>query len=178
MVSAWVADFCGQGVFYPVRDRDSPQGRFGVSLGMQPMELTQPEIAYLAGVVDCRGYLGRRRSGLLELPTVSVTLKAGSPVIARLCELTGVTPIILAKSYNRTGCADHCPVPHVHVSGDYERWIVTGAKARIVLAACVPYLFGLRAQVVQVLEDSTGQPFKPASIRKMAAAGWPVSLPA
>lgn len=141
---------------------------------MTEQQLQPAEIAYIAGIIDTRGYLGRRKSGALELPSVAVTLKSGSPIIARLCQLTGVTPISLRKNHNKTACADHCPQPHVHVSGDYERWIVTGIKARIVLGACLPYLWALRQDVGEVLESSDGQPFKPASVTKMVEAGWPM----
>lgn len=130
--------------------------------------ITSEQIAWVAGILDARGYLGKRRSGELELPTIAVTMKAPSPVIERLCELTMVRPINVGKNYNRHGCAAHCPQPHVHVIGEYQRWIVTGAKCRVVLEQCLPHLVALREEATVCLEETQGQPYKPATMVKMA----------
>ena len=142
-------------------------------------QITAAEIGWVAGVIDIRGYLSDRPSSQADkrLPTVAVTLGAVGgephPIIAWLCEHTGVQPISTGKGYNRTACGEHCPQPHVHTANTYHRWIVGGAKAVAVLRSVEPFLVFKRDDARRLLGMTAG--YKPAHLRDMAARGWTVA---
>lgn len=139
-------------------------------------KLTAAQLGWVAGVLDVRGYLSERPSSQTDrrLPTVAVTLGAldgaPHPVISRLCEHTGVQPIATGKGYNRSGCGEHCPEPHVHVTNLYHRWIVGGAKAVAVLRAVEPLLVTRQAEARRLIELAAN--YKNAHIRDMELRGW------
>lgn len=141
--------------------------------------MTPAQIGWVAGIIELRGYLSSHASAQTDhrLPTVAVTLPEVEgqphPIIAWLCERTGVAPIPTGKGYNRNACGEHCPRPHVHVSSRYHRWIVGGAKAVVLLQAIRPLLVFRAEEVDQLLQSTRGQ-YKRAHLHEMAARGWPV----
>ena len=131
-------------------------------------------VGWVAGVIDCRASLFVRESAAdTPLATVSLTLAADrADVVRRLCDLTGVRPVPVAKDYNRASCAEHCPRRHTHVKGDYLRWSLTGARATAVLRACLPYLTVRHDQAVELLDRCDASTAKPATAAKMRELGW------
>lgn len=149
-------------------------------LGAQaaPDLLTPAQIGWVAGLIDLKGYLSERPSSHADrrLPTVALTLAAVDgqphPIITWLCERTGVMPIQTGKGYNRNGCGEHCPEPHVHVAHTYHRWIVGGAKAIAVLRAIEPVLIVKQAEARRLM-GLASRSYKDAHIREMQRYGWP-----
>lgn len=137
-------------------------------------------VPWVAGVLDVRGYLSERPSSVVDrrLPTVAVTMRdlgdQSNPVIAQLCAWTDVEPIAVSKHFNRSGCGQHCPEPHVHVSGAYRRWMVGGVKAVIILRAALPYLLVQQDEARRLIALSRDRNWKPMHVRTMARLGWPV----
>lgn len=140
----------------------------------------QALIAWLAAVLDTRGYLSDRPTSAADrrLPTIAVSMRAigpdVNPVVRQLCRMTAVEPLQLAKKFNRSGCGQHCPEPHVHVTGLYHRWIVGGVKAVVILRATMPYLLVQRDEATRLLRQSGAGNWKPLHVQAMANLGWPV----
>lgn len=139
-------------------------------------KLRPAELGWASGVIDVRGYLSERPSSQADrrLPTVAITLGAldgnPHPIVEWFCERTGVQPIATGKGYNRSGCGEHCPAPHVHVANVYHRWIVGGAKAVAVLRAVEPLLVVRQAEARRLIGLAAN--YKDAHFRDMAARGW------
>lgn len=102
------------------------------------------------------------------------SLDGPNPVITKLCTMTAVEPIALAKKFNRSGCSTHCPEPHVHVTGSYSRWIVGGLKAVVVLRATLPYLLMQRDEAKRLIALGRDRTWKRVHVQAMANLGWPV----
>jgi hypothetical protein len=139
--------------------------------------LTAAQIGWVAGLIDVRGYLSDRPSSHADrrLPTVAITLAdvaegEPSPIISWLCEHTGVAPIAVGKGYNRAGCGEHCPQPHVHITARYHRWIVGGAKAVAVLRAVEPVLIAKQGEARRLIGMAAA--YKGAHVRDMERRGW------
>jgi hypothetical protein len=144
-------------------------------------EIGLGRLGWLAGIIDLRGYLSDRPTSAADrrLPTLAVTLSSQpngepSPVVSWLCERTAVTPIRTGKGFNRSGCGQHCPQPHVHVSNTYHRWIVGGAKAVTVLEAVLPFLVVKQDEARKMIALGMDAQIKPAHVEQMRRLGWPV----
>lgn len=137
-------------------------------------------IPWVAAVLDTRGYLSERPSSSVDrrLPTVAVSMRdlgtEVNPVIKRLSSMTDVEPILLAKKFNRAGCGQHCPEPHVHVTGQYHRWIVGGVKAVVVLRATLPFLMVQHDEAKRLITLGRDGNWKRMHVQAMANLGWPV----
>lgn len=137
--------------------------------------ITFQQLAYMAGVVDVMGSLRLRtvRHSQTELPFVGVS----SPHLALLewlGSLTGVKITRVSRDFTRDGCTIHCPEPHVHVVSQTGRWSVSGVRATVILAALLPYLQLQHQAARQLLDVGLRAPRKPATITKLADAGWPI----
>jgi hypothetical protein len=140
------------------------------------VSLLEPDFAYAAGVVDVRGYMSYRQlQNDVVLPSLSVTDKS-LPLVKHLCTITDMKPVGFERNYNRAGCGEHCPEPHVHVQAQWWRWIITGAKCTVVLAALLPYLRVQRDLAQQLIEAGREAPYKPATVRKLHELGWPTNV--
>lgn len=139
--------------------------------------LSEQELAYVAGILDSQGCISvRTTNDGTELPQVSVS----GPNVAMLTylgEITGVRPVITSRNYTKAGCSEHCAEKHVHVISTSGRWLVSGVKATVVLAACRPYLRWKGTEADAVVDLGLSSPFKAATPGKMRALGWPLPDP-
>lgn len=95
-------------------------------------------------------------------------------LITWLSELTGVAPVITRRSFTKHRCTEHCPSSHQSIESLSARWSVTGARATVVLRAVRPWLIFQADAADWVLELTKDSSFKPATVEKMRALGWPV----
>lgn len=138
-----------------------------------PRRLTEPEIAYLAGVVDSCARIKVTTVNGTDLPLVAVS----GPNMALLDVLsahTGVKNFVTRRDYDRHRCGLHCKEAHDHIVSVSGRWAVNGARATILLAAIQPHVHVQTKEVAEVLAVGLAAPRKAATIQKMADLGWPV----
>lgn len=136
--------------------------------------VTAGDIGWVAGVIDSRATLFVRHSAT-GAPLASVTLTVAAErraLVERLCALTGVTVVQTRKDYNRSSCSEHCPEKHVHISNDYYRWSLTGARALVVLRLCLPYLTVRSEQAAQMISECRETRVTSAPVARMRALGW------
>lgn len=104
------------------------------------------DFAWVAGVIDEKGYITRKKNKSRATPQLVLSVETRHiEIIEELSKLTGVqkdvSEEITPKEWNRRGCVEHCPPDskHIHVNSDKwrmpstSRWAVTGASAAIVL---------------------------------------------
>jgi hypothetical protein len=136
--------------------------------------LTEQELAYVAGILDSQGSIAvRTTADGTELPQLSVS-GPNVEMLLWLGEMTGVKPVITSRRYAKAGCAEHCSEKHVHVMSRSGRWLISGAKATVVLAATRPFLRWKGTQAGSAVELGLAAPFKQATPAKMRALGWPL----
>lgn len=135
------------------------------------MTIEVADLAYVAALVDAMGGVKIRRTPEgTDLPVVYAHGKID--ILAPLGTLTGTKVIETRRNYSRSGCAEHCPLPHQHIVSVSGRWSVTGVKATVVLWNIRPYL-RVHADAARTgVVVGTAAPFKPATPQKMAALGW------
>lgn len=136
--------------------------------------LSERQLAYIAGVVDVMAAMRLREahSGN-QLPWVGISTP-NLAMVQWLADRTGVTVTTVTRSYNRDGCALHCPEPHVHIHSQTGRWSISGARATVMLYNLLPYL-ELQAESAKELLDvglRCGRKFNTGA--KMAALGWEI----
>lgn len=135
--------------------------------------LSQQEIAYIAGILDSMGrFRVMETPEGTQLPLVSMSCPNMS-ILQYLGSLTGMTPFVTKRSYDRHRCTEHCLEPHQHVVSESGRWSISGAKATVVLAAIRPYARFQKTEIEELLTVGLEAPKKPATPKKMAALGWP-----
>lgn len=148
------------------------------------------DLAWMAGILDLRGRVLNKNNALRRSRQLVLCVDTGVPqVIRKLSQMTGTMPEVrdvkLFTEFNRRGCAEHCPEPHVHVLGGegmmhpVGRWTVTGAAMDVVLTNLVPYLMVDRGypEVIHQIRATvplTGQGSAAvlASVRRLFALGW------
>jgi hypothetical protein len=130
--------------------------------------------AYVAGLLDAQGLITVRtdQAGSV-LPVVALSIP-NQELVSWLGTLTSTTPTITKRQFSRHRCTEHCPTNHQQVSSVSMRWIVTGAKATVVLRAVRPWLRFQTEQADSVLAVADQAPYKPATFQKMRELGWPV----
>lgn len=133
--------------------------------------LLERELAYAAGVLDVMGTLRVRDVRGTELPFVEVSCP-NMVLLEWLADRTGVGVTKVRRDYNRNGCADHCPEPHVHIESFSCRWSVSGVRATVVLHNLLPYLQLRVETAMDVLAVGLCAPRKPATVAKMTELGW------
>lgn len=153
--------------------------------------LADDDLAWVAGVLDLKGVVVRKKNKLRATPQVCLYVETKNyDVICALSELTGTAPELherITKEFMRRGCVDHCPEGHVHVAEhDWEwsmpaisRWTVTGAAAAVVLYNTVPRMRtnnGLRKVMDELLDQSVmagrGWGATRSAIRRLRDLGW------
>lgn len=135
--------------------------------------ITDTELAWCAGVIDCLGLIKTRamKTGS-ELGYVAVSTTK-IDILDRLADLTGVRAITVHREYKRLGCNQHCEEPHLHVSSTTARWSLTGSRAVVFLTAIEPFLRAKKGLANDVIAAGQMAPSKPATIKKMYELGWP-----
>lgn len=155
-----------------------------------PRRLSDADMAWMAGVIDAKGSVVRKRNKSRVTPQVVLYVNAKDGRIARrLSQLTGTAPEPHARpapgEFLRRGCAVHCEAPHVHV-GEYPwqmppttRWAVTGTAAAVVLANLEPFMVTYRdyaADVDEVLGTFAAAGHGSGAVRstlaRLVSLGW------
>lgn len=135
--------------------------------------ITDPDRAYVAALLDAFGRLtSRALSTGVELPEVSIQGRVAA--LDWLAEVTGTKVVEIPKGYNKHQCAEHCTERHTRVDSMTRRWVVTGARATIVLHNVEPFLrvHGALARNLVWVGQRVG--YKDAVARDMAGRGWTV----
>lgn len=147
------------------------------------------KLGWFAGVIDLKGRARAvntpsRKNPLLTLRVDSREL----PIIRELCSLTGTratfAPEKHAHEWQRKGCIEHCPEPHVHIDRTMPAmgtWHITGAGAAIVLYNLLPFLLSDRGftelmddALAVVPESGPGRHAIDLSIRRLKDLGWEI----
>ena len=130
------------------------------------MELSTPDLAYMAAVVDVLGLIRVREYNGTVLPVLQMH---GNylPVFEKFGKWTETKVIATKRDYTKAGCAEHCKEKHQHVVSVSARWSVTGQKARIVLEALMPYLTVKQDKAKTVLLVTERARYKAATTTKM-----------
>lgn len=138
------------------------------------MGLSQGQIAHVAGVLDAMGrFKIRETPDGSQLPEIAVSCP-NMPLLKYLGALTGSTPFVTKRTYDRHRCTEHCLEPHSHVVSESGRWGLTGARATVVLAAIEPFAVFQKTEVRDCLYVGLEAPKKKATPAKMSALGWPL----
>lgn len=136
--------------------------------------LTQPQLAYVAAIIDTRGNLTSRTVRDAVLPQVDVN-GGRIEVLRYLGDLTEVKVVETTRVYSKAPCTEHCGGDkHMHVNSISGRWSVSGAKATVVLAAVQPYLVVRPAEIEALVALGRDAKFKGATVTQMANLGWPI----
>jgi len=149
--------------------------------------LTAQNLGWVAAIIDFKGKISRkatqgRVTPLLVLRVDTTNLK----VAQELSRLTGVSvqprDARLKDEWERRGCAEHCPEPHIHAAYDMHQmgnWRVAGAAAAIVLYNVLPYMVTdekMSATMEEILENTELRGRRGNSARqaveRLAALGW------
>ena len=136
-------------------------------------ELTVADLAYIAALIDTRGALASRTVRDAVLPQVAISGRP-FPALQWLGEVTGVRVVPTERDFTKAGCAEHCSEKHLHVRSLSGRWMISGAKATIVLAAVQPYLRLRAAEVEDAVALGLAANFKGATAQAMRKLGWPI----
>lgn len=111
------------------------------------MALGTGDLAWVAGVIDMKGKLVRKRNKNRVTPQVVLWVESRDGSIVRgLSQLTGTNPELMNPefaSFNRRGCVEHCPDEHVHVaefSIQTARWTISGLALGVLLWNVLPYV--------------------------------------
>lgn len=136
--------------------------------------LTEAELAYIAAVINTRA---RIKKLTLKTGTVIPVVHLSTPdmeLLQYLGGLTGITPFLTHRSYQKHRCNEHCPDKHEHVESQSSRWSISGAKATILLSAIQPYVRFQTAVVNEVVDLGLDASHKPGTVSRMAELGWPL----
>lgn len=136
------------------------------------MALTEPDLAYAAALVDSFAALRTRRAGDTELPEVTIQGKIAA--LPWLAERTGVKIIEVTKGYNRHQCSDHCPQAHTRIESTTGRWVMTGARATIVLYNIAPFMHVQARRARDLVEAGQEIGYKTNVVNDMTRLGWMV----
>jgi hypothetical protein len=155
--------------------------------------ITERDLGWMAGVMDLRGKTKLVRApSRNERPLLAIYVESKElEVVDELGRLTGTKVTdpresLLALSWERRGCGEHCPEPHVHVevkasSAPTSRWHITGAGAVIVLNSLIPRmrtnrgLSELLAEGIKLVPPSgRGRGAIDKTIMRMMKLGWPI----
>jgi hypothetical protein len=129
---------------------------------------------YVAGLLDIASRIAVvSTTAGTQLPDIAVS-SPNFPVLNMLAEMSDVRAFITHRTYDRHRCAQHCESAHQHVVSNSGRWNVKGAKATVILAACLPHMRVQREAAEEALAVGLAAPCKPATMRKMGVLGWPL----
>lgn len=163
-------------------------------LGIAPLPVTVADMAWMAGIIDVKGSVIRKKNKTRRTPQVVLYIQEKDERIARrLSGMTGTAPepraAVSTERFLRRGCAEHCLVPHVHV-GDPEhpwqmpkstRWALTGIAAAVVLANLAPFMItyddyaGDVAGIVgNFAADGQGSGAVRRTLLRLSALGWQI----
>lgn len=135
--------------------------------------LAEADLAYVAALVDTFANLSLRKAGPAVLPNVAIHCP-NAAMLTWLGTITGTKVVTTRRDYLRHGCATHCEEAHVHIRSTSGRWVLTGARATMLLAAIEPHVRFRAAEVAELIQVGLEAGHKGATVAAMAALGWPV----
>lgn len=136
--------------------------------------LDQSTIVYIAAILDSQAVIRTRDANGVTYPYIAMS-GSNTELLQFMARSTGVRAITTRRGYSRAGCAQHCAEKHQHIVSVSGRWSLNGAKATVLLSACLPYLRLQRDAALQAIAVGLTAPYKPATVRKMEEElGWPV----
>lgn len=132
------------------------------------------DLAYVAALIDQFGRLKTRTVNDTELP--EVLIQGRIPALEWLAGLTGTRVVEINKAYARHQCSEHCPDRHTDIVSVTGRWVVTGARATVVLYNVGPFMRdeGKRHLASTLVWQGQTVGFKGNVVNDMAARGWAV----
>lgn len=135
------------------------------------------DLAYLAGVLDSRAVVRVRFIEDSEAVLPYVAMSSGDARLMRwLGELTGVRSIVTTRKYDKHRCLEHCTKAHDHITSVSGRWSLTGVRATVVLCATREWVRFQEQGWDEGIRAGLEARYKPGTLQKMAALGWPVPL--
>jgi len=165
----------------------------GTRLGNGREMITEAELGWMAGILDFQGHVVRKNNNMRAKGSVQVTVYVETSIteiIERLGNMTGTSPEPMENKFapksewNRKGCSEHCPEPHVHSVAsfpDQARWTVSGAAAAVVLWNVRDHLVTIKDPSwdwamamcfasTRLTGQGSGQAMK--AVRRLATMGW------
>lgn len=136
------------------------------------MPLSTSDLAYAAALIDSFGNLKTRRVGENELPEVIIQGKIRT--LPWLAYVTGVKLIEVTKGYSRHQCSQHCPTAHTEIVSISKRWVVTGARATIVLHNVEPFMRAHGREARALVEVGRQVGYRGNVINSMIELGWKI----
>jgi len=142
-----------------------------------------------------RGHVVRHSNKLRARGSVQVSVyveSSVSEVTDKLCGLTGSSAEPMAapnrpEEWDRRGCIEHCPEPHIHNRffenlPQVTRWAVAGASCAVVLwnlqgrlvTKGEPWEWALAMSLASTRLSGQGSGAALAAIRRLHALGWEV----
>jgi len=149
--------------------------------------------AWAAAMIDSRGHLITKKNKQRAPGSQQIVLMIETKhheIAERLAAMTGTSPepqessLNRREDWNRKGCAEHCPEPHIHVGEPVmpmiTRWAVTGTSAAIVLwnirkymaTTREPWDWGLDQCLRQLRLEGPGSGSVKSSARRLSQLGW------
>lgn len=130
------------------------------------------DLAYVAALIDQFGKLRTRTVSDTELPEVLIQGRIGA--LGWLAELTGTRVVEIRKAYARHQCSEHCPERHTDIASVTGRWVVTGARATVVLYNVGPFMRdeGKRHLASTLVWQGQTVGYKSDVVNDMARLGW------
>ncbi len=135
--------------------------------------LTEADLAYAAALIDSFARLSvRDLPNGTQLP--EVVIQGRIEALDWLAGVTGTSVAVIPKAYNRHQCSEHCPEAHTRIESQTRRWVVSGARATIVLAA-VERFMRVQGRLARHLAEA-GQRigYKRTVVDEMRGLGWPI----
>jgi len=157
--------------------------------------ITEADLGWTAGVLDMHGHVVRHKNKTRARGSVQVSVYVEtslSQVTDKLCALTGSSaePMNAPKrpeEWDRRGCIEHCPEPHIHTRffenlPQVTRWAVAGASCAVVLwnlqgrlvTKGEPWEWALAMSLASTRLSGQGSGAALAAIRRLHALGWEV----
>ena len=154
-----------------------------------------PQLGWMAGIIDLKGRLLRKNNQRRATSQIVLAVESKEVAIVRgLSRLTGTSPEMQERrplrEWMRTGCTEHCPEPHVHVSRDglfmphMARWTITGAAMVVILDNVLPFLMvdrGYREAMAEVVANTKfvgqGSGATVAALQRLKDLGWEMPKP-
>lgn len=136
------------------------------------MTLSTSDLAYAAALIDNFGKLKTRRVGERELPEVIIQGKIRT--LPWLAYITGVKLIEVSKGYHRHQCSQHCPTAHTEIVSVSNRWVLTGARATIVLHNVEPFMRAHGREARALVEVGQAVGYRGGVVNSMTTLGWKI----
>ena len=134
--------------------------------------LTEPQKAYLAGIMDgdgcitiSRSKISRKKVSLSYALLVTIT-QTDKPYLQRLCDMTGVGHVHLAKQGKRQWMMEKYRAN----AADVYRWMTTSVGAYELLTAITPYLINKKRQAEIAIQFQKTYHHKPHGQKATAPA--------